>query len=33
MESDIQKEIKKINEQSRQISEIRKEIIKDMENL
>ena len=33
MESDIQKEIKKINEQSRQISEIRKEIIKEMENL
>lgn len=33
MESDIQKEIKKINEQSRQISEIRKEIIKDMGNL
>ena len=30
---DIQEEIKKINEQSRDIAEIRKEIIKDMENL
>lgn len=33
MTNSIQEEIKKINEQSRQISEIRKEIIKDMENL
>lgn len=33
MTNDIQKEIEKINKQSRQIAEIRKEIIKDMENL
>ena len=33
MADNIQEEIKKINEQSRQIAEIRKEIIKDMENL
>ena len=30
---DIQEEIKKINEQSRKIADIRKEIVKEMENL